>query len=219
MHKPPENMQDEPEKEWNDAEVNAEVNRHRQIERDQMAEYFDREAGRSFAVPAELAGEYKHEALSPQNSIDPSVPPPHSATLEEIIEATKHAPRRPRAMLDVGFPLRGYQVAAIAASLAAEYPGMFAGPDVLRPVRVPPPLLPAIDDQAQATVDRLMRDRLERGITRQIAAEAHVVVADPPPLERRKGHRKGYRLMDRPPRYAGEPAGSKLARKAARGKL
>jgi len=216
MHEPLENMQDEPEKEWNDAEVNAEVNRARQIERDQMAEYFDREAGQSFAVPAELAGEYTHgtpenmqddaemaERLdderaaeldlwingpkSPQNSVDPSVPPPRSASVEEIIEATTGASRRLRACIGHYGP---HYVTAIAAQLAAELPGMFAGPDVLGPVRVPPPILPGIDE--------------------------HVVMCSSPHPEQPPVH-EPYRY--RKPPGSGKPAGSKLARKAARGKL
>jgi len=185
MHEPPENMQDEPNS------------------------MLEQEAGQSFAVPAELAGEYTHGTLSPQNSVDPSVPPPRSDAVDEIIEATTGASRRLRARIGHYGP---HHVAAIAAQLAAEFPGMFAGPDVLGPVRVPPPVLPSIDDRAQATVDRLMHERLERGITRQIAAEAHVIVDSSP-------SRRSASFAFQKPRRMGKPAGSKLARKAARGKL
>lgn len=177
-------------------EMNAALDELEQA-RAEMRKY----AGQSFSADPETAAEYilgssqfdadlqrvLEDDGTVQNAIDPSLPPPPSATLEEIVEATKHVPRRPR--LDA-LIYRPHQVMAIAASLVADFPGMFAGPDILSPLRVPLPPL---------------------------------VVADPPPLEKRPGHRSGYKVASEahhvPTSRFHKPAGSKLARKAAKGKL
>lgn len=157
-------------------------------------------AGQSFSVPAGTAGEYTHESFPRPEPEHILGSPEFEKVVEEVLaDPEKYslapnfkledpgAPRpRQRAML-----YRPHQVIAIAALLAAEHPGMFAGPDILGPVRIPPPPVPPID------VDRY----------RAAAKPA-------PSIEKPRA------LPARPPFGSGmKPAGSKLARKAARGKL
>lgn len=135
-----------------------------------------------------LGGEYSAPDFKLE---DPYAPPP-------VIGAQLPPQSRHRRLFAT--PYAAHQVMAIAALLAAENPGMFAGPDVLGPVVMPPlpPLPPRVSD-------------FEQGLARHIAAESHVVVADRPAVPSRK-------IPSREAR-GGKPAGTKLARKAARGRL
>ena len=176
-------------------------------------------AGQSFSVPADAACEYTHESF-------PRPEPEHilgSPELDKVVEGILADPEKyslaPNFKLeDPGAPrprqramrYRPYQVLAIASLLAAEHPGMFAGPDILGPVRIPPPPVPPIDF-----------DRYRKAINPPPIVLDSIREPEPPPLEKRPGHRSGYKIASEAHHVnrGGKPSGSKLARKAARGKL
>jgi len=71
---------------------------------------------------------------------------------------------------------------------------------------------------AEDFIARNLRRRAEREVEAELLAPA--IVSEEhhlPALEKRPGHRRGYQLAQ--PKGAGKPAGSKLFRKAKRGKL